>query len=310
MRRIELLTRERTPAQPGPGPLSDESLRRLDLRVRRRVDSLLGGDQRSISLGDGSELAQVRPYVPGDDIRRIDWNVTARTRTPHVRVHVAERALETWLMLDTSPSMTFGTADRRKWDVAEGVVLAVGHVASRRGNRVGISTFGDDAPAVRPARQGRSGLLALLHVLRREPRLEPTGPTSLGTACRRALRLTRRRALVVAVSDFRGPRDWRKEILRLAARHDVVAVEVRDPREDALPNVGMLWVVDPESRQQLHVDTRSPKLRSRFAEAAADDRAAVAAELRAAGVPHVVLSTQGDWLRQLVTFLQIERRRR
>src|SRR5918912_2561745 len=137
-----LRSAEPTPERPGPGPMPDALLRALEIDIGRRMEGLLAGDYRSTLLGDGTELAQVRPYVPGDDVRRIDWNVTARTREPHVRVEVAERAVVTWLVLDTSPSMQFGTAERRKADVAEGVALAIGHVATRRGNRLGLVTFG------------------------------------------------------------------------------------------------------------------------------------------------------------------------
>src|SRR6266702_4332286 len=145
----------RTDAAPGPGPLSSASLRALELSIGRRVDGLLAGDYRSAFAGLGSELLQVRPYEAGDDVRRIDWNVTARTGTTHVRVELAERVLVTWLVYDSSASMAFGTAERRKADVAEGVALAVGHVATRRGNRLGIVTFGDDHPVTLPPRQGR-----------------------------------------------------------------------------------------------------------------------------------------------------------
>src|SRR6185295_4999634 len=157
-------------------------LRALDVAIGRRVSGLLSGDYRSNDLGVGTELAQVRPYVPGDDVRRIDWNVTARTAEPHVRVHLAERVLVTWLVLDTSASMLFGTADRRKLDVAEGVAIAVGHVATRRGNRLGLVTFGDDSPRTLPPRQGRLGLLGLLSALRDEPVADGAGVTSLGEA--------------------------------------------------------------------------------------------------------------------------------
>jgi uncharacterized protein (DUF58 family) len=300
----------RTPARPGPGPLPGQVLRRLELTVRRRIDSLLAGDYRSWAFGDGAELAQVRPYTLGDDVRRIDWNVTARTGEPHVRLHVAERAVETWLALDTSASMTFGTADRRKWDVAEGVALAVGHFAARHGNRLAVSTFGDRRPTVSPARSGTSGVLPLLLALRRVPDLEPVGSTSLGSALGRIGRLARRRSIVVVVSDLRGPRDWRPALVRLAARHDVLVVEVRDPREQELPDLGDLWLVDPETGRQLQVDTRSRKLRRRFAEDAAADRDQVARELRSLGVGHLVLSTAGDWLKPLVGFLRNDRRRR
>jgi len=310
MSTVNALRPTRTPGRPGPGPLPAALLRKVDLTVRRRIDGLLAGDHRSWATGDGTELAQVRPYAPGDDVRMIDWNVTARTGEPHVRVNVAERAVETWLLLDTSASMTFGTADRRKWDVAEGVSLAIGHFALRRGNRLALATFGDRNPVASPARQGARGLIALLQALRREPDLEPIGPTSLGAALTRIGRLARRRAVIVVVSDFRGPRDWRPRLLQLAARHDVVAVEIRDPREQELPDVGDLWLVDPESGRQLRVDTRSRKLRQRFGEEAAADRNALARELRSLGVPHLTLSTSGDWLRRLVGFLQTEGRRR
>ena len=138
MTKLEALSIPRDPSRPGPGPLPEALLRALDLTIGRRVEGLLAGDYRSTLLGLGTELAQVRPYVPGDDVRRMDWNVTARTRVPHVRVDLAERVMTTWLVLDTSASMSFGTADRRKADVAEGVALAVGHVATRRGNGRGI----------------------------------------------------------------------------------------------------------------------------------------------------------------------------
>jgi uncharacterized protein (DUF58 family) len=295
----------RSPAAPGPGPLSEPLLRALDLTVRRRVEGMLAGDHRSSLLGAGSELAQVRPYVPGDDVRRIEWNVTARTGEPHVRIDLAERVLVTWIALDVSASMTFGTADRRKADVAEGVALALGHVASRRGNRLGLAAFGDGAPRIFPPRQGRAGMLGVLLELRRPSSGAEEGATSLGGALGLVSRLARQRSLVVVVSDLRGPRDWRAPLLRLAGGHDVLAVEIRDPREQELPNVGELRLVDPETGRQLRVDTASKRLRERFAAAAATEREEVARELRSLGVGHVVLSTAGDWLRPLATYLRL-----
>jgi uncharacterized protein (DUF58 family) len=273
--------------------------------IARRVEGLLAGDYRSAVLGQGTELAQVRPYVPGDDVRQIEWNVTARTGEPHVRVQLAERVLVTWLVLDTSPSMQFGTADRRKADVAEGVAIALGHIASRRGNRLGVVTFGGAEPTAHPPRQGRVGLIGLLETLRAEPASPGrTGATSLGEAVRRTSSLARQRALVVLVSDFRGPLDWRRPLLELAGRHDVVAVEIRDPREQELPNAGDLWLVDPETGRQVRVDTRDAKLRARFSAAAAEERTALRRTLASLGVRHTVLSTSGDWLRQLALFLK------
>jgi uncharacterized protein (DUF58 family) len=293
-----------TPARPGPGPLPEAALRALDVDIGRRIDGLLAGDYRASLLGDGTELAQVRPYEPGDDVRQLDWNVTARTAIPHVRVQLAERVLVTWLVLDTSPSMQFGTADRRKADVAEGVAIALGHVATRRGNRLGLVTFGDSNPRSLPPRQGRFGLIGLLAALRTEPEQERTGETSLGEALLRVGALASQRALVVVVSDFRGPIDWRRSLLELAGRHHVVAVEIRDQREQELPNAGELWLVDPETGQQLRVDTRDRKLRERFAAAAAEERSGLARILTSAGVRHVVLGTSGEWLRTLAAFLR------
>jgi uncharacterized protein (DUF58 family) len=298
-----------SPARPGPGPIPARLLRALDVTIGRRMEGLLAGDYRSSLLGEGTELALIRPYVPGDDVRRIDWNVTARTGEPHVRVQLAERVLVSWLVLDTSPSMRFGTADRRKADVAEGVAIGIGHFATRRGNRLGVLTFGDSEPLTLPVRQGRLGLVGLLSALREEPETTPgrVGATSLGGALRRVDALARQRSLIVAVSDFRGPRDWRKPLLQLAGRHDVIAIEIRDPREQALPNAGELWLVDPETGRQLRVDTRSEKLRARFAAAAEAERREVASEFSSVGVRHAVLSTSGDWLRPLVSFLRRSR---
>ena len=299
------------PEAPGPGPIPGALLRALDVSIGRRVEGLLAGDYRSAVLGQGTELAQVRPYVPGDDVRQIEWNVTARTGEPHVRIQLAERVLVTWLVLDTSPSMQFGTADRRKADVAEGVAIAIGHVASRRGNRLGVVTFGDDQPQALRPRQGRVGLLGLLAAFRAEPPPSTdhrAGATSLGEALRRTNALAQQRALVVLVSDFRGPNDWRQPLLELAGRHDVLAVEIRDPREQELPNAGDLWLVDPETGRQLRVDTRSAKLRARFAAAAAEERNGMRRQLVSLGVRHTVLSTSGDWLRLLALFLKKGRR--
>ncbi len=303
---LHALDAVRSPARPGPGPIPDRFLRALDVTVGRRVQGLLAGDYRSSLLGRGTELALIRPYVPGDDVRLIDWAVTARTGEPHVRVQLAERVLVTWLVLDTSPSMRFGTADRRKADLAEGVAIAIGHLSTRRGNRLGVVTFGDGADRWLPVRQGRVALLGLLAAMREEPEAGPgrVGPTSLGEALRRTGGHARQRSLVVVVSDFRGPRDWRKPLLQLAARHEVVAVEIRDPREQRLVNAGELWLVDPETGRHVRVDTRSERLRARFAAAADAERRELASGLSSVGVRHVVLSTEGDWLRSLAVFLR------
>jgi uncharacterized protein (DUF58 family) len=231
--------------------------------------------------------------------------VTARTTIPHVRVHVPERALTAWLLLDVSPSMTFGTADRRKADVAEGVAVAIGHLATQRGNRLGIVTFGGSRDRRVPPAAGRTGLLGLLLASRVETVEEGTGATSPADALRIANAAAPRGGLVVLVSDFRGPSNWRRELAAVAARHHVVAVEIGDPRETDLPDVGELTLVDAETGREVRVDTSSARLRERFATAAAQDRARLAADLRRLGVDHIVLSTSGGWLRSLAGQLRL-----
>jgi uncharacterized protein (DUF58 family) len=308
---VTLAAGTRPAHEPGPGPLPAAVLRALDLSVGRRIDSLVPGEHRSPALGRGSELAQIRPYQPGDDVRQIDWNVTARMRIPHVRQQVAERTLTTWLLIDVSPSMTFGTGDRRKADVAEGAALAIGHVATRHGNRLGVMSFGAGEPRVSKPRQGRRGLLSLLASLRTpaDPGSADGEATSVGEVLTRADLMAARRGLVVVVTDFRGPRDWHDRVLRLRRRHEVLAVEVRDEREQSLPAVGLLWLVDPETGRQLRVDTNSRRLRERFASRAASERNDLARDLREAGARHVVLPTAGDWLRELSNALRKRRRR-
>lgn len=288
-------------------------LRALEVSVRRKVDGLLAGDHRSNRLGHGTELAQIRPYVPGDDVRTIDWNATARTGQPHVRVHVAERALTTWLVLDISASMAWGTADRTKADVASGACLAIAHAATKGVNRVGVVTFGGPREGHLPPSQGRHGLLGVtttLRGLREEPRPEAGAnpeAENLAAALQRTGRLARSRSLVVVVSDLRGDaeRTWRVPLLALAARHDVIVAEVLDEREQSLPAVGELTLVDPETGKLLRVDTASKRLRERFAAAAAAERAAVATTVTGTGADHVVLTTEGDWLLPLATFLSL-----
>ncbi|HXI79430.1 MAG TPA: DUF58 domain-containing protein [Verrucomicrobiae bacterium] len=299
------LRQPRTPARPGPGPTPEALLRALDLSVGRRIRGLLSGEYCAHDLGGGIELAQVRPYEPGDDVRRIDWNVTARTTIPHVRVHVPERALTAWLLLDVSPSMTFGTADRRKADVAEGVAVAIAHLATQRGNRLGMVTFGGSRDRRVPPAAGRAGLLGLLLASRLETVEEGTGATSPADALRVVNAAAPRDGLVVVVSDFRGPLDWRRDLAAVAARHHVLAVEIGDPRETDLPDVGELTLVDAETGREVRVDTSSRRLRERFASAAVQDRARLAADFRRLGVDHIVLSTSGGWLRSLAGQLRI-----
>ena len=297
--------RERPKERPGPGPTPVALLRALDLSIGRRIHGLVPGEFRAHELGGGLELAQIRPYQPGDDVRRIDWNVTARTTIPHVRVHVPERALTTWLLLDVSASMTFGTALRRKADVAEGVAIAIAHVATQRGNRLGIVTFGGETDRRIPPMAGRDGLLATLLTSQREDASHPGAPSSFDaeTSFAKALRFVaaaaRRGGLVVIVSDFRGSRGWARALAAVAMRHEVLAIEIDDPREGDLPDVGELTLIDAETGHEIRVDTSSRGLRDRFRAAADGERRSLAADLRRVGAGHVVLSTSTDWLRDL-----------
>ncbi len=291
----------------GPGPVSLSRLAGLDLRLSRRTQAPLPGEHLALGAGAGVELAQVRPYVPGDDVRAIDPAATARTGVPHVRVHVPERALTTWVVLDISASMAFGTADRLKADVAEGVAVVAGRLATRRANRLALVTCGAEEERVLPPRGGRGALTHLHQVLAegvavdRERRAgDPTPRRSLGHGLRRADALARGHGLVVVVSDFLdGPEDWEGPIGALRHRHDVVAVEVRDRRDETLPDVGVVWLRDPESGHDLRVDSGSRALRERFAAAAAGRHAATADALRRRGVRHAICRTDGDWLSAL-----------
>jgi len=289
---------EQPPGRQGPGHLPAALVDALDLVLGRRGAGVMPGDRRAIGVGSGTELAQLRPYQVGDDVRQLDPAASARTGVAHVRLHVPERILTTWLVLDVSASMAFGTAERLKSDVAEGVALVVGRLATRRGGRLAVLTAGGPERML-PPRGGRVAQAGLRALLADGVARDGTGDEGIGRTLHRVARLARQPGLVVIVSDFRGPRDWRRALRALRARHNLLAVEIRDPREEELPAVGHLALVDPESGELVEVDTSRPGLRERFAAAARAERAEVAAELRKARAIHVVASTQGDWLKQL-----------
>lgn len=289
---------------------ADAVLRRLELAVTRRLDGLLQGDYRGLVPGHGSETGETRPYVAGDDVRRIDWNVSARTLDTQVRETIADRELETWLLIDRSASLDFGTARMTKAELSTAAVAALGHLTARTGNRVGAVVVDDGGARLVPARPGRGHLLSLLRTLvDTTPRHTTVGhPTGLADALRYLLVPPRRRGLVAVVSDFLPPAGegradvWEKPIAALASRHDVVAVEVVDPRELELPAVGVLSVVDPETGRSREVVTNRAT-RARYAEAAAAQRADIADRLRRAGADHVRLQTDRDWVVDLAAFV-------
>ena len=287
-------------ARQGPGRMPQGLVEALDLVVARRVGGALPGDRLGSGVGSGTEIAQLRPYEVGDDVRQLDAAATARTGEPHVRLHVPERTLTTWVAVDVSPSMAFGTADRLKSDVAEGVAQVIGRLAVRRAGRVALMTFGSGRPRLLPPRAARPGIVGIRRALGEG--VVPDGAADLeamSTALVRLGKVAKQAGLVVIVSDFRDQDDWTRPLGALSARHSVLAVEVRDPREGELPNAGQLSLVDPESGDLIQVDTSRRRVREKFAELEAEDRARVARELRRLRVEHVVVSTEGEWLRQL-----------
>ena len=285
------------------------SLRQLELLVTRKLDGLLQGDYQGLVPGGGSEPSDGRLYEPGDDVRRMDWNLTARSALPHVRNTIADRELETWVVIDCSASLDFGTAGCEKRDLALAAAAAFGFLTAQNGNRVGAVFFGPEGHVVVPPRSGRDAVLALLHRLDGRDRA-PAGTASLGETLRRVQHTVRRRGLVVVVTDLLDPGPWERELRALALRHDVIVAEVRDPREAELPSVGLLTLVDPETGRRLEVQTASPRVRARFAAAAAGQMAARERALCGAGAGHLVLSTDRDWVLDVVRFVARRRRRR
>lgn len=287
-------------------------MRRLELTVLRRLDGLLQGEHLGLLPGPGTETASARPYRPGeDDPRRMDWGVTARTREPHVRDLVADRELETWALVDLSASMDFGTARAEKRELAVAAVAAVGFLSAGGGNRLGAHLLSPGGVRRLPARPGRPALLGLVRSLLTAPRAEPGEVVPpLGGAIEALDRRHRRRGLRVIASDFLGPpEEWEPALRRLASRQQVLAVEVVDPRELELPDVGLLAVLDPETGRRREVWTGRAALRARYAEAAAGHRVAVRTALRRAGADHVVLRTDRDWVRDLARHATDRRRR-
>jgi uncharacterized protein (DUF58 family) len=283
----------------GPGAVPGVLVEALDLAFVRRAGGVSAGEHRGTGVGAGTELAQLRPYQPGDDVRQLDPAATARTGIPHVRQHVPERLLTTWLALDVSPSMAFGTADRLKSDVAEGVVDVLGALSVRRGGRVALLTFGAAQTRLVPPRGGRGARIALRRALAEGVAPDGEVGESIMPTLARLGRVARLRSLIVLISDFAGPPEWARSLAALAARHTMLCVEVRDPREQTLPSVGRLAMVDPETGARIEVDTADGRLRKRFADRAAAEREEVAAAMRRAGAEHVVLSTEGAWAREL-----------
>jgi uncharacterized protein (DUF58 family) len=299
------------PGRQGPGTIVAGLLDAIDLMVVRLVARGLPGDWRAAGVGRGTELARLRPYEPGDDVRHIDAAATARTGQPHVRLHVPERAITTWILLDVSPSMAFGTAQRLKADVAEGVALVLARLAIKRAGSVGLIAFGAGAPIVLEPRGSKPGIVAVQSLLAAGVgRDGESEPAALSDALERLLSLTSRPGLVTVISDFRDQHEWIRPLTAVAARHCALAIEVHDPREATLPAVGRIALVDPESGQRVEVDTSSGRVRDRFEELERRRRQELSDDLRRVHVPQVAVQTDGDWLLDLARGLSMRQRAR
>jgi uncharacterized protein (DUF58 family) len=284
-----------------------EVLRRLELDVTRRLDGLLQGDYRGLVPGLGSEPGETREYTAGDDVRRMDWNVTARTNSPHVRDSIADRELETTVLVDLRPSLDFGTSQHTKADLAIAASAAVGLLTDRAGNRFGaIINDGAHLYDIRPG-TGRRHLMAILHRL---ATTEPQpGDSSLATALRRLAGPSRRGGLAVVVSDLLAS-GWSDPLRAVTLRHDTLVIEVVDPRELELPSVGLIELTDAVSGAVVEIDTRKQSVRDRYAEAGRQRLVDHARVVRAARAEHLVLRTDRDWVLDLAKFVDRRRRRR
>jgi len=287
-------------------------LQRLDWHVVRRLDGLLQGEYRSLFRGVGIDLAGLREYQAGDDVRYIDWNVTARMDAPYVREYNEDREITAWFLLDLSPSVDFGTVgeDRLKRTVLIDFVGTLARVLTRRGNRVGAIVYGSEVEHAIPVSSGRVAVLRLVEDLLDQPMLDRAPATDLGVLLEQGLRTIKRRSLVVIVSDFISAPGWEKPLHLLNRRHELLAVRLVDPREVELPDVGTVVIQDAETGEQLEVDTHDRAFRERFAAAGRAREAAVNAAIGRAGVDVMTLSTQDDLVRAIVRMASRQHRRK
>jgi uncharacterized protein (DUF58 family) len=287
----------------------DAILRRLEWTVIRRLDGLLHGDYRTLFRGFGVDLADLREYEYHDDVRHIDWNVTARLQTPYVRVYNEERDITAWFVLDLSPSIDFGSQNVNKRAVATELVTVVARMLTRHGNRVGALFYGDKVDTVIPARSGRRQVLHILHKMLSRPEVAQSDATRLDELFRTAYQVIPRRSLVFVVSDFISHPGWDKPLAQLAQRHEVVAVRLYDNLEMDLPDIGLVVIQDAETGEQLHVDTNDRAFRRRFAAAAAKRETELRTAFRRAGVDALEVATDDDLMDAILRFADLRKRR-
>lgn len=282
-----------------------ELLRTLELTINGRLDGVLHGNHQGLTPGHGSEPGESRLYQPGDDVRRIDWNVTARTRETHVREQIADRDLTAWLVVDASATMRFGTVANDKAETATAAAACIGFLTARNQNRLGAVLVAGPSIHVIPPRSGANQVRAVLSTLTSPPDSEGLGPADLGGAIDRVGAIANRRGFVAVISDFAGEA-WQGPLARLSLRHDLLAITVRDPREYDVPPIGMVDVVDPATGAMREVRVTA-KVQQRFAAAAAEERAQRDDALGRSGADVIELSTDSDWLATIVTHTQRKR---
>ena len=284
-------------------------LQRLDWTVIRKLDGILQGNYRTLFRGFGLELADLREYQLTDDVRTIDWNVTARLQTPYVRQYMEDREVTAWFLLDMSPSVDFGTVATDKRKLLVDFVGVLARLLTRHGNRVGALIFSGSLARTIPARGGRTHVLRLIHELQDQPRLDRAPQTDLSLLLESALRVIGRRSLLFIISDFLSVKGWDKPLDMLARKHEILAVRLSDPRESELPDVGAIVFEDAETGEQLFIDTHDHGFRKRFAEAARRRSEELNSLLARRGVELLPLSTEGDMAHEIVRFA-IERTQR
>ena len=299
-------------AAASPSVAPDQLLRQLEFTVIRKLDGLLQGDYRTLWRGAGVDLADLREYQSHDDVRHIDWNVTARLQTPYVRQFLEDRDLNAWFLLDLSSSVDFGSADVTKLAVSTGFVATLARVITRHGNRVGALLYGSQVHGMLPARASRVHVLELLQRMRApQPKVQPGshGGTALAELLHAAEATIKRRGLVFVVSDFISQPGWLPALSRLARRHDVVAVRLWDPLEMALPDVGLVTLEDAETGEQLFVDASDPEFRERYAALAEEQEATLLQNLSESGADVLELATDDDLLDTLMRFTDLRKQR-
>jgi uncharacterized protein (DUF58 family) len=284
-------------------------LRRLEWTVIRRLDGLLHGDYRTLFRGYGLDLADLREYQYHDDVRHIDWNVTARLQTPYVREFNEEREVAAWFLLDLSPSVDFGSEQIKKRAVSAEFVTVLARLLTRHGNRVGAMFYGGEVDMVIPTRSGRRHVLHILHGMLNRPEVKQSTPTDLNDLLRTAYDVVRRRSLVFVVSDFISRPGWAETLANLARRHEVIAVRLYDPLEMELPDLGLLMIQDSETGEQIFVDTHDKGFRKRFAELAVKREAELRTAFRRAGVDALELATDDDLADAIMRFADLRKRR-